>query len=181
MLTGGEGGRKYDRFRNRLWICTGDHDHESAFYYTDDEFSTVHRFAGGDQSWRAIALLFDESGMEWGMDAGKDAPADAVNRIYRFEFATGQRRELAVIGNPAYAACEFIDGTAVMQTTFDRVWRKAFSAPYRLQPGEGRGLYGMLLMPGGVQPVGQVLFTPTHCSAGNRRMHSIQMNAVYDN
>src|SRR5690606_8868361 len=60
----------YDRFRNRLWICTGDRDHESSFYYTDDEFATVHHFAGGDQSWRAIAMLFDETGMEWGMDAG---------------------------------------------------------------------------------------------------------------
>lgn len=76
----------YDRFRNSLWICTGDLDHESNIYYTDDEFTTVHHFAGGDQSWRAIALLFYETGMEWGMDAGKDAPADAINCIYRYDF-----------------------------------------------------------------------------------------------
>jgi len=76
----------YDRFRNRLWICTGDLDHESVIWYTDDEFQSVHRFSGGDQTWRAIAMLFDETGMEWGMDAGKDAPADAINRLFRYDF-----------------------------------------------------------------------------------------------
>lgn len=174
----------YDRFRNRLWICTGDQDHESAFYYTDDEFQTVHRFAGGDQSWRAIAVLFDETGMEWGMDAGKDAPAHAVNRIYRYHFATGERTERAVIGNPAYAACTLSDGTALMQTSFepgrlqdtpeavalwlrghDRTWRPCFELPYRLRPRTGAGRYGHLLLPGGVSPAGQVLCAPVNTTS----------------
>ncbi len=188
----------YDRFRNRLWICTGDRDHESVFWYTDDEFQTVHRFAGGDQTWRAIALLFDETGMEWGMDAGQDAPSDAINRIFRFDFVTGERSECAVIGNPAYAACELGDGTAILQTAFepkrrqptapesaiwrrgkDGYWRKLFALAYRERMKTGAGNYGMLLLPSGVAPEGQFLFTPENCSRGNGVLHSLDTR-VFD-
>lgn len=189
----------YDRFRNRLWICTGDLDHESTFYYTDDEFQTVHRFAGGDQSWRAIALLFDETGMEWGMDAGKDAPADAINRIYRYEFASGSRTELAVIGNPAYSTCQFSDGTAMMATTFepgrrqdtpeeaalwyrgqDRQWRKTLRLPYAPHPRAGVSRYGSILLPGGISPAGQLLLTPVNCSTGNHRLYSLWIGTAHE-
>lgn len=183
----------YDRFRNRLWLCTGDRDHESAFWFTDDEFQTVHRFAGGDQTWRAIALLFDEAGMEWGMDAGQDASADAINRIFRYDFCTRARSELAIVGNPVYAACDLEDGTAIMQTAFEpkrqqptppevaiwhrnqeRQWRKVFSLDYR------DGGYGMLLMPSGVAPCASVLFTPDHCVSGNRQLHELNVCAPDD-
>jgi hypothetical protein len=174
----------YDKFRHRLWICTGDRDHESAFYYTDDEFQTVHRFAGGDQSWRAIVMLFDEFGMEWGMDAGQDAPAEAINRIYRFDFASGQRTERAVIGNPAYAALTLDDGTAVMQTSFEpqrkqdtpaetALWRRKpdghwalmMRLPFQAHVPCGVGRYGHLLLPVGRGPAGQVMCTPVNTAS----------------
>lgn len=179
----------YDRFRNRLWVCTGDRDHESSFYYTDDEFTTLHRFAGGDQSWRAIAVLFDETGMEWGMDAGKDAPADAINLLYRYDFAQATRTVLATIGNPAYAACEFTDGTAMMQTSFepgrlqdtpeeaalwfrghDRQWRHCLGLPYAHKPRPGLSRYGFIMLPQGVSPVGQLLYTPANSGRGQFKL-----------
>lgn len=184
----------YDRFRNRLWICTGDRDHESSFYYTDDEFATVHRFAGGDQSWRAIAILFDETGMEWGMDAGKDAPADAINLIYRYEFESARRTVLATIGNPAYAACEFTDGTAMLQTTYepgrsqdtteeaalwfrgvDRQWQPYFSLSYASKPRPGAGLYASLMLPRGVSPKEFLVVTPANCQKFSYTLISINV------
>ena len=179
----------YDRFRNRLWVCTGDQDHESAFWYTDDEFRTVHRFAGGDQSWRAIAMLFDEHGMEWGMDAGQDAPKEAINRIFRYDFGTHERTELAVVGNPVYAACDVGDGTAVMQTAFEPKraaipphLKSLFGIEEQIGAGEkryrlttDRAVYGMLLMPRGVAPCAHVLFTPAHCVRGNGRLHALDV------
>lgn len=180
----------YDKFRRRLWICTGDLDHESNLYYTDDEFASVHKLGGGDQSWRVIAMLFDEDGMEWGMDAGKDAPADAINRIYRYDFRSCRRRELAVIGNPAYAACDFSDGTAVMQTAFepgrpqdtpeaaalwirDREgkWTCLLSLPYEAMNRTGVGRYGMIYLPRGQSPAGRLLFTPVNCQGMNYVLH----------
>lgn len=189
----------YDRFRDRLWICTGDRDHESSFYYTDDEFATVHRFAGGDQSWRGIAMLFDETGMEWGMDAGKDAPADAINLIYRYEFESARRTQLATIGNPAYAACEFTDGTAMMQTSFepgrkqdtreeaalwfrgqDRQWRQCLGLPYAPKPRPGVSRYGFIMLPQGISPAGRVLGTPVNCRTGHYTLVELALSAQPD-
>jgi len=187
----------YDRFRNRLWVCTGDLDHESAFWYTDDEFQTVHRFAGGDQTWRAIAMLFDETSMEWGMDAGKDAPADALNRAYHLDFATGQRTERCVIGNPAYAACPMGHDAAILQTTFepgrpqetpasatlwhrcgDGPWRECFEVPYQEQTHCWSGRYGAILIPGGRSPQNQLLMTPVNTARHNGRMLKLSIQSA---
>lgn len=180
----------YDRFRNRLWICTGDLDHESAIWYTDDEFQTLHRFAGGDQTWRAIAMLFDETGMEWGMDAGKDAPADAINRLFRYDFASGRRREQAVVGNPVYAACHTESAEiALLQTTFEPGrrqatpeataiwvrnatggWQQLYELRYRSRHNRWCGRYGALLLPRGTTPVGRLLVTPANTERHNGQM-----------
>lgn len=184
----------YDHFRNRLWICTGDLDHESAFYYTDDEFGSVHRFAGGDQTWRAIAVLFDRTGMEWGMDAGKDAPPEAINRIFRYDFSSGLRTEKAVIGNPAYAACELSDGTAIMQTTFEPgrkqetpeaaalwhrdqqgQWQQLFASPYRFDPRGKSGRYGFLVIPRGCIPAKCLVFTPANGDHMSRHLMALSL------
>lgn len=188
----------FDRFRNRLWICTGDRDHESSLFYTDDEFTSVHRFAGGDQTWRAIAMLFDESGMEWGMDAGKDAPADAVNRIYHYDFETKQRSERKIVGNPVYAACGFADGTAVMQTSFEpgrlqdtpqeaalwfrdstMNWRRLHSSTFRPVHRQGAGRYGAFWIPYGTSPPNKLLFVPINCGDGSNRMYRLTWRGLH--
>jgi hypothetical protein len=185
----------YDRFRNRLWICTGDLDHESAFYYTDDEFGSVHRFAGDDQTWRAIAVLFDEKGMEWGMDAGKDAPAMAINKIYRYDFDSGLRTEKAIIYNPAYAACEMSDGTAIMQTTFEPGrkqdtpeaaalwhrdhqghWGQIYATPYQFDPLGKQSRYGHLTIPMGCSPSKYLVFTPVNSKFMSRHLLKVSFN-----
>ncbi len=184
----------YDRFRSRLWICTGDLDHESNIYYTDDEFSSIKKFGGGDQSWRAIAMVFDEHGMEWGMDAGKDAPADAVNYIYRYDFRTGIRSSRVLVGNPVYSACEFADGAAVMQTTFEPgrpqntivkqrhcgyadkqgAWTNILELPYDVtKPRQGVGAYGYICLPQGISPVNRLVFTPVNCGNNSHVLYGM--------
>lgn len=186
---------RYDSYRNRLWITTGDADHESAFYYTDDEFQTVHKFAGGDQSWRAISLLFYPDCMEWGMDAGKDAPADAINHIYRYHFATKQREQIATIGNPAYAAVPCADGSAIMATTYepgrqqatpeqaalwfrskDGQWRELLALDYHDSQMATVGRYGMIYLPSGILPANQVLFTPVNCAKSHLHCYTLTLD-----
>lgn len=183
----------YDPFRRRLWITTGDLDHESSFYYTDDEFLTVHRFAGGDQTWRAISLLFDETGMEWGMDAGKDAPKEAINKLYRYDFSTETRVELAVIGNPAYYAAQMMDGTAYLATTFEpgrlqdtpeeaalwhrdmkHQWTKVKSFRYVYAPRQGVSKYGHLLLPAGKCSPENFLMTPVNVESNHYSLVKLQ-------
>lgn len=171
----------YDHYRNRLWVCTGDTNSESAIYYTDDEFKSLNKFGGGDQRWRAIALLFSTDCIEWGMDAGQDAPAECINKIYRYQFSTNQLQEVATVGNPVYAACSFSDGTAVMATTFEPkrtqdtppcaqiwyrdqtgFWSSIAEFPYRRSRRRGVSSYGMLYLPAGQVPKGYLLATPVN-------------------
>ncbi|MEJ6008251.1 hypothetical protein WG899_22090 [Paucibacter sp. AS339] len=172
----------HDPYRNRLWVLTGDTDSESSFFYTDDEFKTVQRFAGGSQQWRAIGLLFDEDSMEWGMDAGQDAPAEAVNRVFRYTFSTSEIKEIAIIGNPAYAMVHCADGGAVMATTFEPrrkqdtfrgaeiwhrqhlgQWQRIAGFEYELHRRIGVSSYGMAYLPYGMLPTRQLATTLVNC------------------
>lgn len=185
---------QYDRYRNRLWITTGDADHESAFYFTDDEFETVHKFAGGDQSWRAINLLFYPDCIEWGMDAGKDAPAEAINYIYRYHFATKERTKVATIGNPAYAAVICADGNAIMATTYepgrkqatpeqaalwrrspDGQWQQLLALDYQDSKMATVGRYGMIYLPSGILPADKILFTPLNCAQSHLNCYALTL------
>jgi hypothetical protein len=171
----------YDRYRNRLWVLTGDTDEESAFYYSDDEFQTLHKFAGGSQQWRAIALLIYPDAIEWGMDAGQDAAADCINKIYRYHFATAAVTEQAVVGNPVYAAVALADGAAVMATTFEpkrlqatipcaELWYRSAGGPWQCiakfdyvkRQRSGVSLYGMVYLPRGELPANQIMATPVN-------------------
>lgn len=171
----------YDRYRNRLWVLTGDTDQESAFYYSDDEFKSLHKFAGGSQQWRAIALLIYPEAIEWGMDAGQDASADCINKIYRYHFETKEITEQAVVGNPVYAAVPMANGAAVMATSFepkrqqdtipcaelwyrpvDGPWQSVMKFDYEKRKRSGVSLYGMVHLPKGELPAGRIMATPVN-------------------
>lgn len=109
----------YDRFRNRLWITSGDRDHECVIHYTDNEFETLKELGGGDQSWRAVSVIPTENHLVWGSDAGKDAPVDAINKVYTYDLKTGQRSEVAVIGNPAYHSARSSSGKIYLGVNFE--------------------------------------------------------------
>lgn len=169
----------WDKYRNRLWITTGDSDTESHFYYTDDEFKSVHKFNGGDQTWRAVSLIATENHLFWGMDAGKDAPSDAINYIYRLNLTTGERVRLETIGNPAYHMVQTESGAMVMGVTFEpgrkqdtetkasiyysksgEQWQEVVSMPYQAKNLTGRSQYAYIFPPSGIIPDDKLLFTP---------------------
>ena len=169
----------WDKYRQRLWVTTGDSNQESSFYYTDDEFTTVHKFRGGDQSWRAVSLIITENHLVWGMDAGKDAPSDAINHVYRLDLTTGDRQQVATIGNPAYHMVQTESGAMIMGVTFEpgrkqdtneeaniyysktgEHWQKLLTLPYQAQNLTGRSQYAYVFPPAGIIPDNELLFTP---------------------
>jgi len=192
----------YDPYRNRLWLCSGDTDSESAIYYTDDEFATLHCLGRGSQLWRAIALWCDATGIEWGMDAGKDAPAEAMNQLYRMELdaggaAAGEPVLLQQVGNPVYAALTGADGSVWLQTTYEPgrlqptpeaaslwhrpaggAWQQLLSLDYQHQPRRGVSKYGYLLLPKGTSPAGQLLYSPVNCRDGHYSLYLLQRPAT---
>ena len=105
---------KYDHYRDRLWICTGDRDKESNLMYTDDNFKRLSVLGGGDQGWRIVSLIPTDDFLYWGSD---DDQAGAS--IYRFNFSNGTREKLVFIGKPSYYATKLKDGTLIISTTYE--------------------------------------------------------------
>lgn len=188
-------GLQYDPYRQRIWITTGDKDHESTIYYTDDEFGSVQKLGGGDQTWRAISLLPFPEHIEWGMDAGKDAPASAINKVFRYALSSGEREDIAVIGNPAYAAARCADGAWVMATTYepgrqqetpeaaglwwrstDGEWRQVVSMDYEDSGMPTVSRYGLLYLPYGVLPANTAIFTAINCRDGHLKTYSLALS-----
>jgi hypothetical protein len=184
----------WDKYRQRFWITTGDADNESHFYFTDNEFKTVHKFRGGDQSWRAVSLIITEHHLVWGMDAGKDAPAEAINHVYRLNLATDKREQVATIGNPAYHMVQTVSGAIIMGVTFEpgrkqatkeeaclyysetgEHWQLLASFPYQKLGLTGRSQYAYLFPPSGVIPDNELIFTPINVEQHDAKTLSIQL------
>lgn len=164
----------YDKYRDRFWVTTGDRDHECGIFYTDDLFNSLHKLGGGDQTWRAVSVVPTKDKLFWGMDAGKDAPASAVNRIFAFDLHAQARQEQAVIGNPAYHSVNSASGDIFMGVNFEPgrkqdtpescgiwhgkfdgtryLWRQLRDFPYKAGKVQGCSKYGYLYFPSGEVP-----------------------------
>lgn len=57
-----------DKYRNRVWIMTGDFGEAAAIWYTDDNFNTVKLFEGNNQKYRACKVFIVEEGLVYGTD-----------------------------------------------------------------------------------------------------------------
>lgn len=53
----------YDRFRDGLWVLTGDEDEESGLWFTGDGFDTLELVVGGTQRARAVSVIPTEQGL----------------------------------------------------------------------------------------------------------------------
>ena len=53
---------------NRIWVLTGDVDHESHIFYTDDSFESLHVFLSAGQMSRSNDLIIRDGVIYWGMD-----------------------------------------------------------------------------------------------------------------
>ena len=104
----------YDPFRDRLWIGTGDTAQESKLFYTDDDFATVNVLGQGDQGWRIVGLIVTKDALFW----GSDGEPDRAN-IYRYDFATRERRRIQHVGNQVWFATQLADGTMVVASCYE--------------------------------------------------------------
>ena len=104
----------YDRFSDRLWLCTGDDAKESKLFYTDDDFRSVHVLGEGDAGWRIVGLIVTKDSLFWGSDG-----EPAGSNIYRYDFASGKRRVVQAVGNPVWFATQLSDGTMVVASSYE--------------------------------------------------------------
>jgi hypothetical protein len=92
----------FDRFTASLLCLTGDDNSECRMLRTDDGFRTVRVVGEGDETWRAVSVLFDEASMFYGMDAEFRS-----NHIYRLDRRTSERTSLAEVQGTVYYSKQF--------------------------------------------------------------------------
>lgn len=168
-----------DPYRERLWICTGDNDAETALFYTQDDFNSVHRFNGGDQSWRMVSMIPTENALFWGSDAGQDAPADFVNHIYKWDFKTNSKEQIQFIDKPAYYATVLENGTMAIGVHHEpgikrtvepsadlwisndgESWQRILELPYECSGRKEGTKYATIYLPLSDQSAESLFFTP---------------------
>ena len=128
------------------------------------------------------------------MDAGKDAPADAINHIYRLNLITGVREIVATIGNPAYHAIQTSSGSMIIGVTYEPGrpqdtleeasiyysetgdnWQKIVALPYQNKGLSGRSQYAYIFPPSGVIPNNELVFSAINIAKYDGKMLSIQL------
>jgi hypothetical protein len=105
----------FDPYRNRVWVCTGDDDHESNVLYTDDGFRTIKRLGGGSQDWRVVSLIPTEDYLYWGSDNDRTEGSS----IFRWSFSEERLEHLQYVGKPFYYSDQLADGTLLMSNVYE--------------------------------------------------------------
>lgn len=104
----------YDRYRDRLWVATGDTGDEPGLFYTDDDFATLDTLGFGTQDWRIVSLIVTEDHLYWGSDNDTTGAS-----IFRWDFARSRLDTLQFIGTPSYYATRLRDGTLAVATAYE--------------------------------------------------------------
>lgn len=94
-------GLVYDRFREGVWVLTGDDDSESGLWFTEDGFGNLERVLGGSQHTRAVSLI----PVEEGIIVPTDSPR-IENRIQHLKLPECRLRALCPIPGSAFHAVE---------------------------------------------------------------------------
>ncbi|MEP6703697.1 MAG: hypothetical protein ABJB34_02720 [Acidobacteriota bacterium] len=87
----------FDRFTDSLVCLTGDHESECQMLRTTDGFKTVNSVGQGDETWRAVSMLFGQDAMFYGMDAEFRS-----NHIFRLERVTNERMSLGEVSGTVF-------------------------------------------------------------------------------
>ena len=87
----------FDKYTKSLFCLTGDDENECRILRSFDGFQTTETVGQGDETWRAVSILFDENSFYYGMDAEFRA-----NHIYKVERETLERKSLGEVNGTVF-------------------------------------------------------------------------------
>jgi hypothetical protein len=87
----------FDHYTNSLICLTGDDESECRMLKTSDGFRIVDAIGEGDETWRAVSMLFDDRSMFYGMDAEFRS-----NHIHRIDRETNERTSLGEVNGTVF-------------------------------------------------------------------------------
>ncbi len=86
-----------DPYDRSLVCLTGDADAECRILRTADHFSSVEVIGAGDESWRAVSVLFSPEALYYGTDGEY-----RQNEIIRLDRKTGEQRSLGKVSGTVF-------------------------------------------------------------------------------
>ena len=151
----------------RIWLLTGDKNHESKFWFTDDEFNSVHEFLSLGQMSRAADLIIQNGRLLWAMDA----PDESSYILMKTKSDDSSPQKLFKLPGPAYFSARNEKGGVYFGTTAepgdavtddsvhliglrkDGSWRDIYQARTDWIPQ-----YAILYFPAGILPGNWIVF-----------------------
>lgn len=85
-------GLYFDQLTNFIYCLTGDNETECQILRSDDGFKTISVVGSGDETWRAVSLLFDMDKLYYGTDA-----EFRTNNIFSVDRKTLLRNDLGKV------------------------------------------------------------------------------------
>ncbi len=102
-------------YDNRIWVLTGDLDHESHFYYSDDDFKTVNKWLSAGQVSRSIDIVQHNGELFWGMDS----PDEKAFIIRSTRKSPNEYERIFELPGPAYYSTSNENGGIYLGTTVE--------------------------------------------------------------
>ena len=101
----------FDEATNALFCLTGDDENECRILRSADGFRTIETVGQGDETWRAVSILFDNNAFYYGMDAEFRA-----NHIYKVNRNSLERTSLGEVNGTVFYS-KRLDGNLFFTTT----------------------------------------------------------------
>ena len=101
----------FDKFTESLVCLTGDEEKECRILRSFDGFQTTEIVGEGDETWRAVSILFDENSFFYGMDAEFRA-----NHIYQVDRNSLARQTLGEVNGTVFYSKQ-LNGNLFFTTT----------------------------------------------------------------
>lgn len=105
----------YDKYEDRIWVCTGDFENENWIVAADREFRQLERIGDGQQHFRACSLFFTEDAVYWIMDSQLEQ-----NYGFRLDRKTRQVERLQEFPGPVWYVKALSDGYYLAATAQER-------------------------------------------------------------
>ncbi len=101
----------FDEFTKALFCLTGDDEKECRILRSFDGFQNIEAIGQGDETWRAVSLLFDENSYFYGMDA-----EFRTNHIYKVDRQSLERKSLGEVNGTVFYSKQ-LQGSLFFTTT----------------------------------------------------------------
>lgn len=86
-----------DPFSKHFYVLTGDLPNECGIYVSRDEFKSIELLGGGDETWRAVSIIFTEDLIYYGTDS-----EFIPNNVYLINKSNLKRKKLGELSGPVY-------------------------------------------------------------------------------